>query len=139
MTVWNSAEFTNSSPDQLDASTSVLIHRRRSTADPARDWLSPGIIDISLVTTSASLSSMRRGCSSGASPNGLRVQHSAVDAAADAVERARAQGQRRSLRVIDLNRAELEQEAYDVVSPTRSCTTSRIWNMRSRRSIEHET
>lgn len=101
------------------ASTSVLMHlNERSTGDPARDWLSSWAHRYFAGTD---LRVLVLGCGEGWLERGIAewpfvASIDAVDAAEEAVERARAQGGPKiHYGVVDLNRATLERNAYDVV------------------------
>jgi 2-polyprenyl-3-methyl-5-hydroxy-6-metoxy-1,4-benzoquinol methylase len=101
------------------ASTAVLMHlNERATGDPARDWLSSWA---HRYFVGSDLRVLVLGCGEGwlertvaQWPYVARID--AVDAAAEAVERARAQGGPKiHYAVVDLNEATLEANAYDVV------------------------
>jgi 2-polyprenyl-3-methyl-5-hydroxy-6-metoxy-1,4-benzoquinol methylase len=117
---WNKAEFTHSLANvHWMASIAVLIHlNQRTTGDPARNWLTswahryfPG----------DRLRVLVLGCGEGwlersIAPWPFIESIDAVDAAADAVARARAQAPPNvRYDVVDLNTASLARNAYDVV------------------------
>ncbi|HVS32475.1 MAG TPA: class I SAM-dependent methyltransferase [Thermoanaerobaculia bacterium] len=117
---WNVAEFTHSLANvHWMASTAVLMHlNERTTGDPARNWLTSWA---HRYFAGEGLRVLVLGCGEGWLERGIAgwpfiASIDAVDNAADAVERARAQAPANvQYDIVDLNTASLQRGAYDVV------------------------
>ena len=120
MTCWNDAAHTHAlRQTSWMAHTAVLMHlNERATGDPARDWLSSWA---HRWFVGDQLRVLILGCGEGWLERAIAewpfvARIDAMDAAADAVARAAANAPPNvRYRVADLNTAELEPDAYDVV------------------------
>ena len=122
MTVWNDAGYTERlAHANWMANTAVLMHlNERATGDPARDWLSSWAHrwfvgnDLRVLVLGCGEGWLERAVAQW--PFVARID--AVDFAEEAVARARELGRditKIHYGVVDLNRDELEADAYDVV------------------------
>ena len=122
MTVWNDADYTNRlAHANWMANMAVLMHlNERATGDPARDWLSSWA---HRWFVGNELRVLVLGCGEGWLERAVAqwpfvARIDAVDFAEEAVARARELGRdiaKIHYGVVDLNRDELEANAYDVV------------------------